>query len=70
MIGQLWLEFAFSRTGYSGHRVESKANLADGPTRDFFEVLTRLEAVYVEPVLPAWVFDLWGPIRDPALTDG
>ena len=70
MIGQLWLEWAHMRVGFSGHRVESKANLADGPTRDYYDILHKLGAQFVEPVLPTWVLDLWGPILDPAVTEG
>ena len=44
-----------------GARVESKANVADGPSRDFLDVVRAVDAVRRgrEPVLPEWVFDLW-----------
>ena len=58
-IGQLWLDMAQGHTAFHGVRVESKANLADGPTRKSFFELERLEATFVAPVLPTWVFDLW-----------
>ena len=66
-FGQLWLEFACHRVGFAGYRAESKANIADGPTRDHFVLLEELGAQFVEPVLPPWVEDLWGPILDPAM---
>ena len=36
--------------------VESKANMADGPTRGHFELLQFFSAVSVEPVLLPWLF--------------
>ena len=47
------------QTDLHGARVESKANIADGPTRDDFEHLTALQAVFVEPVLPPWIYEIW-----------
>ena len=39
-------------------RVESKANIADGPSRgDFTEVL-KLSAIWVDPMLLAWFSQL------------
>ena len=39
--------------------VEFKANIADGPSRgDFTEVL-KFSAVWVDPMLPAWLSHLW-----------
>ena len=65
MIGQLWLEFSWQQVGFMGFRVESKANLADGPTRADLAILNKLGAIFVPPCLPTWAVDLWGPIADP-----
>ena len=58
-VGQVWLDIASAGIGLHVARVESRANVADGPTRDDFSVLTRLGAVFREPCLPEWVHDLW-----------
>ena len=60
-IGHFWLLMAKMQVGFYGARVESKANLADGPTRDSFEDLGKLGAVFVEPLLPEWLQDMWRP---------
>ena len=57
-VGQLWLEVAAANTSLFVARVESKANIADGPTRDTFHHLSELEAQFVEPVLPSWLMQL------------
>ena len=58
-IGRLWLDMARERIALVLARVESKANVADGPTRDVFDYLDRLDAKYIEPLLPTWCKDLW-----------
>jgi len=58
-IGQLWLDIAELQVGLHAVRVESKANIADGPTREFLELLSELGATFVEPQLPAWCSDIW-----------
>ena len=40
-------------------RVESKANIADGLTRNFLDDLITLNAQFVSPVLPRWAADVW-----------
>ena len=61
-VGRLWLELA--KAGVSLHvgRVESAANIADGPTRDDLATLASLKAQWVPPLLPEWAADFWsGP---------
>ena len=58
-VGQLWLEIAAACTDLFVARVESKANIADGPTRDFFNHLHELQSQLVEPKLPNWLMQLW-----------
>jgi hypothetical protein len=62
-VGHLWLDLAACTVGLHVARVESKANVADGPSRDEFSELDRLGATYVEPELPQWAYDLWGMPR-------
>ena len=58
-IGKVWLAFASLRICFYCARVESKANLADGPSRDHLAYIRQLKARYVVPRLPAWVYELW-----------
>ena len=58
-VGQAWLDMTSMGISMTGTRVESKANVADGPTRDYFEILVNKGATFVEPRLPSWVFSLW-----------
>ena len=48
-IGRLWLELAYCQTDLHCGRVESEANIADGPTRDQFEFAGQLKATWVNP---------------------
>ena len=58
-VGHCWLDIARNRMGFHAARVESKANIADEPTRDDFTFVRSVRAVWVEPVLLAWCFSLW-----------
>ena len=60
IIGNLWLECVALRIALTGARVESKANLADGPAREHLEELHALGASFVAPALPAWLDNLLG----------
>ena len=57
--GLRWLGYAGLDCDLHVARVESKANIADGPSRDEFCFLNDLGAVYVPPVLPSWIDDIW-----------
>ena len=58
-VGKLWLQLADMQTDLHGARVESKANIADGPTRDDLSYLHQLRAQFVEPALPSWIYNIW-----------
>ena len=58
-VGKFWMHCAAVSIGFAGCRVESRCNIADGPTRDSFCEVQRLGARFVEPRLPPWIFDLW-----------
>ena len=62
LVARMWHEAARSRCGLLFRRVESKANLADGPTRDDFKHLEALQARWLPPELPQWIDDLWEPV--------
>ena len=59
IIGKIWLHLANINTDSHATRVESAANIADGPSRDSFELLNSMHARFVEPQLPDWLHDLW-----------
>jgi hypothetical protein len=59
LIGKIWMHLADHDCDLHAARVESAANIADGPTRDNFQYLESLEATFVSPVLPDFVRDLW-----------
>ena len=58
-VARFWQLAADKRWGVLMRRVESKANLADGPTRDDLRHVLKLKAIWTVPVLPDWVFNLW-----------
>ena len=59
VIGKLWLQVARLVCDLQVAGVESKANVADGPSRDDFSILTTLGASFVEPIIPSWMDDIW-----------
>ena len=59
VIGKVWLAISELDLDLHAARVESHANIADGPSRDFFEYIHSLQATYVEPHLPTWIDDIW-----------
>ena len=67
LVARMWHQAAQSRWGLLFRRVESKANVADGPTRDDFKYLEALQAKWWPPQLPPWIDDLWEPVVVPGL---
>jgi len=59
VIGKGWLEVAGLDCDLHVARVESKANIAEGPSRVEFCFLDDLGEEYVPPVLPSWFNDIW-----------
>ena len=53
-IARLWIHMAEEEIGLQAWRMELKANVADGPTRDYYVVVNRLKAEFREPM-----FDLF-----------
>ena len=62
IAGKMLLDIANLRAGINIERVESAANIADGPTRDFMVQVNRLEAQEIPPVMPQWIDNIWQPI--------
>ena len=59
LIGKVCLHLASVDCDLHVGRVESKSNIADGPTREDLSLLEQLEAVFVSPILPEWISDIW-----------
>ena len=59
IIGKNWIRLACCDTDLHAARVESDSNIADGSSRDSFELLHAIGARFVEPVLPVWIHDIW-----------
>ena len=58
-IGKLWLEMACRQIACFAAHVESKANIADGPSRNDFTLLRNLNALHLPPKLPKWAAEVW-----------
>ena len=58
-VARFWQLAAEKRWGVLMRRVESAANLADGPTRDNLKFVKKLNVWWTDSVLPGWAFDLW-----------
>ena len=58
-VGKLWLGLYQSQVALFCQRVESKANIADGPTRHDFAQVQAIGAVFSEPRLPEFVQKVW-----------
>ena len=59
LVGRVWLHAAKWAWAPIWARVESEANIADGPSRRDFVMVGRLGAVWVKPRLPNWLMTLW-----------
>ena len=58
-VGKMWLDLASNDVGFYAARVESKANISDGPSRLEFGEMAWLGATYVEPSLSSWALEVW-----------
>ena len=63
LVGRAWLHVAKQQIGWQLFRVESKANLTDGPTRDDCSLMDYLEAEWMQPKLQSWCIDVWKPLK-------
>ena len=60
-----WLRAAQHNIAIQLWRVESKANVADAPSRGSFDELRDWDAVEVRPILPPVVHQLWHDLVTP-----
>ena len=70
MVAVFWLAAAQRQSDYVSHRVDSGANLADGPTRpdkDGCDLLAQLDAIEFESYFPGWLVNLWAPFASDVL---
>ena len=58
-IGQFWIDTAKLRIALQCGRVCSAANIADEPTRGEYKWVQKVQAVFVEPIVPEWLRDPW-----------
>ena len=61
MIAQFWLHMAALGCEVRFVRVESHANIADGPTRSCLTWLEMLGARELSVSWPLWLRDVWAP---------
>ena len=59
LTGRIWLHAAEWSWAPIWARVESAANIADGPSRRDFTHVESIGAELVAPVLPQWLSPLW-----------
>ena len=59
LVGGFWLAMAQLSAATYAARVESKANIADAPTRDDIPVLQSLGAVECPSFWPEWAKSFW-----------
>ena len=59
MVGNLWLERVRDQVGLDAARVETHANIADGPSRGDFSMMARLGASDRVAKLPPWARHVW-----------
>ena len=57
LVGLYWLSASTSRVGTYIDRVESKSNLADGPSRFDDTILIQLQSKPVQPQIPQAVME-------------
>ena len=58
-VARIWLLLSEMRCGARFGGVESRSNVADGPSRDDLVWMQRLGARYVEPEVLDWLIDPW-----------
>ena len=68
VIAQLWLFLGTIAARPHFVRVESKANIADGPSRGDLVLMEQLNARFVVPALPSWLCDIYafGDVHRPS----
>ena len=59
MIGLVWLQLARLNIRVMFGRVESKANISDGPTRGRQRDIRTIQGQWVSPVWPLWLREWW-----------
>ncbi len=59
LVSRVWIVIASAGTDLWAGRVESKSNVADGPTRQDLAGFSNVGATWQQPVIPSWVADVW-----------
>ena len=55
IAGKLWLDAARIACAPAWARVESDANIADGPSRRKYDEVRAMSGTWIDPVRPAWL---------------
>ena len=58
-VARLWILVAKLQIGFRIGRVESKSNVAEGPSMLDTYWMTKLQAVFVDAEVPPWLLDPW-----------
>ena len=59
LIGKVMLRWADLNCDMHVARVDSAADIADGPTRELFDGIRAWQATFVSSLLPDWLDDVW-----------
>ena len=69
ITARFWQDVVLTQCSFYMHRVSIHCNIADGPSRDFFEQMEQLNATYVDPIMPKWIGKIWQPLTIPTYVD-
>ena len=69
ITARFWQDVVLTQCSFYMHRVSTHCNIADGPSRDFFEQMEQLNATYVDPIMPEWIGKIWQPLTIPTYVD-
>ena len=62
LVGRFWMTTTKLQTGFFSWRVHTKSNIADGPTRNHWTAIRRLQAQFRPARFPRWVRNFWRPL--------
>ena len=62
LVGRFWMTFTKLQCGFYSWRVHTKNKIADGPTRNSWESVDKLNSTFRRPRFPAWVRTFWTPL--------
>ena len=69
ITARFWQDVVRTGCSFYMHRVSTHCNIADGPSRDFYEQVQQLQATYVTPEMPQWIENIWQPLTIPSFVN-